>query len=786
MFYIFLLSGFRYLTRLNPQNAFDFGGGSMSLSTKTTLLSGVALALATLLPAAAHAQQADEPVAAAEEGAEIVVLGRGETRQVQTLSQSDLELSTPGASPIKELAKLPSVNFQSSDAMGLNEYSSNISVRSFGQSQLGYTLDGVPLGDMSYAAFNGLHISRAINSENLGQVELAQGAGTLDTPSSSNLGGTIKFSSVDPAADMGFQAATSFGSENTYRLFGRFETGELAHGVRGYVSAMHLDMPKWKGAGKNETTQANAKFLVPLGTDTTLTAFGSYSDYAQDDYMDMSKAIVGRYGWDWDYLRYDWATAVELARIYQANPSGDCSTNPYPNGIRCIDDTYYDGTTLRRDYLGYLRVDTRLSDTISLRVQPYYHNNRGEGTWWYPYSPTPGGANMFVRSSGYGIKRGGATASLTAVLGAHTVEFGGWYEHNKVMHARHKYGIDADGSNWDPRQWPHAADRFGSWYDFRYTVNTWEGFLQDSWQVTDAFKVDAGFKALSVGVESNTRFTTINQSEGKIRAKDLFLPQVGVNYELSSDLEAFAAYSENISAFGSGPFGTDQASFIQVQRDLKPESSHTIEGGVRFHLPRFEGLISAYHVTFKNRLGSFSPCSLIETCASITSNVGTVRTTGVELAGTYRFLRHFSLFGSYSYTDAKYADDTLNGAGEVVMETGDKRVIGTPEHIANAELGYDDGLVFGRANLGYQSKRFYTYSNEQSVPGRTLVDLTLGVRVPQGGALGGLEIQGTVSNLFDENYYAGTGSTNTDPNGTFQGLGIGAPRQVFVTLRKRF
>ena len=69
---------------------------------------------------------------------------------------------------------------------------------------------------------------------------------------------------------------------------------------------------------------------------------------------------------------------------------------------------------------------------------------------------------------------------------------------------------------------------------------------------------------------------------------------------------------------------------------------------------------------------------------------------------------------------------------------------------------------------------------------RTLVDLTLGLRVPQGGALGGLEIQGTVSNLFDENYYAGTGSTNTDPNGTFQGLGIGAPRQVFVTLRKRF
>lgn len=144
------------------------------------------------------------------------------------------------------------------------------------------------------------------------------------------------------------------------------------------------------------------------------------------------------------------------------------------------------------------------------------------------------------------------------------------------------------------------------------------------------------------------------------------------------------------------------------------------------------------------------------------------------------------MFGSYSYTHAKYADDTLNGAGEVVMATGGKYVVGTPKHIANAELGYDDGTLFGRANVGYQSKRYYTYSNQQSVAGRALVDLTLGFRLRKGGALGGLEVQGTISNLFDKRYYAGTGTTNTDPDGTFQGLGIGAPRQTFVTVRKRF
>lgn len=612
---------------------------------KIHLLASAGALFAVALPITAHAQTTvPTPEEAASTEDDIVVLGRGQTRQVQTLSRSDLEQSTPGVSPIKVLAKLPSVNFQSSDAMGLNEYSSGISVRSFGQSQLGYTLDGLPLGDMSYAAFNGLHISRAISSENIGGVELAQGAGALDTPSSSNLGGTIKFTSVDPTYDAGAQAQASYGSENTYRLFGRIDTGDLGNGLRAYVSGMHLDMPHWKGKGKNETTQVNAKFIAPIG-ESTITGYGAYSNYAQDDYMDMSKAIVGRLGWDWDYLRYDWKTAVEAAKVYQANPSGDCSTNVYPLGMRCIDDSYYDGTTLRRDFVGYLRLDTRIGDRIKLRVQPYYHQNKGEGTWWYPYSPTPGGANMFVRSSQYRISRGGVTGSLTIDLADHVVEVGGWYEHNTVTQGRHKYGIDADGSNWGQRQWPELSDRFGSWYDYGYKVNTVQGFVQDTWQVTDAFKVNGGFKALSVGVKNDIRFTTITAAEGKIRAKDLFLPQVGANYRFNGTVESFAAYSENVSAFGSGPFGTDQASFAVVQRDLKPESSQTVEGGLRFHIPHFEGLLSGYHVTFKNRLGGFSPCSLIETCTSITSNVGTVHTTGVELAGTYKFLRYLSCSG---------------------------------------------------------------------------------------------------------------------------------------------
>ncbi|WP_170841981.1 TonB-dependent receptor [Sphingomonas gellani] len=744
--------------------------------------------LTAALPALAQSQESTvaSDASADDTQGDIVVLGRGETRQVQTLTKSDLDAQPPAASPIKALEKLPSVNFQSADPLGVNEYSTSISVRSFGQTQLGYTLDGMPLGNMSYGSFNGLHISRAAISENVAGAELAQGAGALDTPASSNLGGTIKFTTVDPSQTLGGEIDAGYGSQNTYRLFARLDTGDLGDGTRAYISGAHLDQPKWKGNGKTSSWQTNAKLISPLGPDTTLTVYGAYSDLATDDYMDVSRSIVDRYGWNWDYLRYDWATAVALATAYQANPSGDCGGNAYPLGIRCVDDTYYDGTTLRSDVLGYLRLESRLSDKVQVRVQPYFHHNRGEGTWWYPYSGTPGGAPLFVRSSGYGLDRWGATAAVTVELGAHSIEAGGWLERADVMSRRLRYGIAADGSNWGHRQWPRMSDAFGSYYDFRYDVRTNQGFLQDTWQVTDALKVTAGFKALDVDVRARTIQTTITQAQGKIEARDLFLPQAGVNYMVTHDFELFGSYAENFSAFGSGPFSTDQASFDATSGDLKPESSRTFEGGLRLHLPRFEGVLAGYHVKFRNRLAGFSPCSVIETCASITSNVGSVTTYGIEAAGTWRLVRHLSLFGSYSYTNAQYDDDTVNGAGEVVLRTRDRQVVGVPRHIANAEVAYDDGTVFGRVGAGYQSRRYYTFLNDASIDGRIVASLSLGVRFAGDGPLAGLEVQGNVTNLFDKNYFATFGSTNSDVAGNYQGGMVGAPRQFFITARKRF
>ena len=113
----------------------------------------------------------------------VSVIGQGETRQVQRITTVDKQVLPPGTSGQKILDRLPGVSVQSNDAFGANEESQTISLRGFDKSRLGYTLDGIPLGDNSYGNYNGLSIARALIAENLAGAELSQGIGSLGVAS---------------------------------------------------------------------------------------------------------------------------------------------------------------------------------------------------------------------------------------------------------------------------------------------------------------------------------------------------------------------------------------------------------------------------------------------------------------------------------------------------------------------------------------------------------------------------------------------------------------------------
>ena len=723
----------------------------------------------TASPAIAQQENLPADESTSEEG--IVVFGRGETRQVQELTSKELLILAPGTSPLKAIEKLPSVNFQSADPFGTYEWSSRVSIRGFNQNQLGYTLDGIPLGDSTYGNNNGLHIGRAIISENIGITRVSQGSGSIGTQATNNLGGTLEFFSADPDAGFGADANLTYGSENTIRGFGRLNFGE-AGGIRGFISGVYHNAEKWKGGGDQSNWQINAKAIIPVGV-AEFDAYFAYSDRAEQDYQDLSLEMIGRLGYDHDNYFPDYAKAINAARGIFVAP------------INNLDDSYYDASGLRKDTLAAYGLTAPLGDGVTFRIKAYYHDNTGQGTWGTPYVPSPNGVPMSVRTTEYDIQRGGVFSSLNAQVGDHEITVGGWYEHNDFTQARRFYAYESLTTPGRDHTKFMRNPFFTQWL-FDFNTDTLQYYVQDKISLGD-LTVSVGWKGFQVNNEADARIAG-PLAAGKIKTKDWFQPHAGLAYKVNDKAELFGGFTQVTRAFvsssTSGPFSTTQAGFnALLARGLKPEESDTYELGARYNDNVFNGVIGVYYVNFRNRLLGVQTGAGIVGNPAILQNVGSVRSIGFEAAGDVRLGGGMTLFASYSYNDATYRDDVITPT--VIRATKGKDVVDTPKHMLRGEVAYDSDTFFGRVGANYMSKRYFNYLNDRSVSSRVLVDATLGYRF-DAGLRSPIELQLNATNLLDKKYVATIGSNGFGNSGDNQTLLAGAPQQFFATVKVGF
>ena len=754
---------------------------------KTSLMLGAA-AMCFAMPAVSHAADAAATAAVtsgAADIAEVVVVARGQTRQVSAITAAQIEQVAPGSSPLKVVAQLPGVNYQGADPYGAYEWAVRISVRGFNQNQLGFTLDGVPLGDMSYGNYNGLHISRAISAENIASTVLSQGTGALGTASSSNLGGTLEFKSRDPSSKFGVLAAITGGTYQSHHEFIRLDTGELTGGGKGYISFSNQHSKKWKGQGVQKQIEFNGKYVQPLGA-ATLTAFLDYSDRRENDYQDLSLDFIRRYGLKLDNISGNFPLAVAVANAYNAGTPYPAPFTGDPDGI---DAAYYDASGLRKDILGGARIDWNITEALSAHVTGYGHHNKGVGTWFTPYVGTPGGPPISERTTEYDITRGGVIGSLEYKIAGHDLEGGVWFETNDFNQARRFYAVNTTGTSPKSLDFPSTAPFFTQWVG-HFNTQTVALHLQDSWKVTDAFKINFGFKSLFVDVK-NSEDIAGQRGVGEIKSNKGFLPQVGANYRLNENNEVFADYARNMRAFvganTAGPFSASQAGFDAIKNKLKPEVSDTGEIGYRFHSGSLEASVAGYYVKFHNRLLGVQVGPGIVGNPTALQNVGSVTSKGVEFSGKWKFNSQVSLSAAYAYNKSKYDNDVRDGGGMLVAAIGGRTVVDAPEHIGNIALNYDNGSLFGGVDVSFQSKRYFTYTNDQSVSGRALIDLNVGYRFHgDSPILKGLEVQANIANLGNNRYIATIGSNGFGNSGDNQTLLAGSPIEAFLTVKKQF
>ncbi|MHA4867279.1 TonB-dependent receptor [Duganella sp. PWIR1] len=764
--------------------------------------------------AAAVADMADPAAAAEVEAAAAAPIATVEvatrkTRSSVELGKNEMQKILPGVNPLKALQTLPGVSFQTADPWGNNEQNLSLFIHGFSGSQLGYTLDGVPLGDQQYGNYNGLSPQRAITSENVGRVILSTGAGDLSTASTSNLGGTIETFSSNPQPNRNLAVQQTVGSYKTSRTFLRYDTGNFGEGNSAYISGVHHEQKAWDFNGRQGGDQFNAKFVndSSLGKLTLYLAYSDKIEPNEDSTVHSATEKYQPYTRPFMYPNFQQA----LAYLSATGSTPTAEGNNYRN--------YYSDAQ-RTDYLTYAKFDMNLGESTTWSNQVYYHNDDGVGVVAGPigvaglpalfavYFPGQnlkqvfGNSGFATRTTEYAINRNGWLSTLNTEFGDHKLQAGFWFEHNRSSAYRRWYALDVNNpsSPYDRPSNP-LITQYGSEIDNKVV----QLHLQDEWRLSPDLRLQAGFKSSlqfaegqfpvqpKVGAIANSTALPV----GEIDTKKWFLPQIGGRWDISAQDQAFFNVQKNMRQFvtygggGASPWSlSSQGAFDLFKKTAKPETSITYEAGLRTSrqlnwgaVSAFDGQLNVYHVDFKDRLLQISPTSVITSIIggnlAVLTNVGSVKTNGVDLSGTVHFGRNFSLYNAVSYNQSKYDDNYVSGKDTIF--TSGKKVPGSPEWMDKFAATLTVADTEFQLSGDYVGKRYATFTNDLEVKSYFLTNLGVSGKLPflNGGWIKNARYRLNVTNLGDRkgdlNVVVGAAS------GTYNTFPI-APRQGFLTF----
>ncbi|WP_336761635.1 TonB-dependent receptor domain-containing protein [Asaia sp. VD9] len=749
-----------------------------------------------------------ETDAVSKTNSESIVVAEKRSRSQLSVGQTAISRQLPGTSPLQALQILPGVVYTTADPWGATEQNAALYIHGFAQSQLGFTMDGIPLGDQTYNNYNGLSPQRAIASENVSRVSLSSGAGDLSTASTSNLGGTIQTLSSDPQKQRGGQIAQSFGSYAAFRTFVRLDTGTFGHENRAYISYLRQDARAWDYHEHQGGQQVNLKFLHD-GRRDRITVYLDWMDKAEgnEDAVVLPSTL---------YTRPSFYPDLDQAMAY-LDASG---APPKAAGLNFRD---YASTALRQDFLGYIRDEHHFSDRLTLTTTVYGHRDASAGvvttpigasgiskilTAYYPGQDIRslfGGSGYTNRTTEYGITREGAMTALAYHLGHHEIELGGWYERNVNTFERRWYPFSVTNPL-SPYKRP--TDPLINQFANDFQTNTFQTHIQDRWAVTRALSLQAGFK--SSLQYTNGRLTvpglpaslspagSTTASGGQIDATEAFLPSFGAVWRLGPHDQLFANIQKNMrgyQALGYGyatPWGIpSQAGFENFRRTGHPETSWTYETGWRFNHPltrspalSIDGQLSYYHVDFSNRLLTVSSSPQITSltgAASLLENVGGVTTNGADAEFTLHLPWHLSLYDAASYNRSTY--DNNYQSGSAVVATAGKYVVAVPEWMNKFIFAYSHDGFYAQLTGDYIGRRYATYLNDLSVTPMTLFGFSSGYTLHHLPVLRDASVQFTITNLTNTRNWSTILATNASKQFTAYPQ---APRQFFLTFTGHF
>ncbi len=265
------------------------------------------------------------------------------------------------------------------------------------------------------------------------------------------------------------------------------------------------------------------------------------------------------------------------------------------------------------------------------------------------------------------------------------------------------------------------------------------------------------------------------------RSRSFVLAGIGAEYHVTNTTEVYANASQ---AYRPIQFANLQAppTTDVVDDNLKDAKGYNIDVGYRGKIKNYLQFdVSGYYLQYNNRIGSITPTG---TTNRLITNVGASTSKGfegyVEINPIKALLKNnkvdIIVFGSYSYTNAKYSSDHKDAS------TKGKLVENAPQHIFRGGItfGYKDFLFTSQlssvaATFSDANNTEVPTANAQNgiIPSYTITDITAAYKLVKG-----IKIKAGINNAFDKTYftrraggYPGPGALPADGRTFFVSVG---------------
>ena len=751
-----------------------------------------------------------------------VAIGLDEATNTVAVTREELLSAPGGISGLKMLETLPGFNVQTDGALGLYEFGNSVTVRAFNLQQIGFVLDGIPMGRSD--AFGGSPIFRYVDNENLGSVVASPGAGDVSLPSYASLGPIVSYNTTPTSEEFGGKAVLTIGDDALNRTFLKVETGRIG-GFSAYLSRSKTDGELWRGPGSIDREHLEGKARYDFDDDTSLTATFVYNDFYDFDSPSFSRATyesgsdnAGRTGRDIAYVDYvPTGCFAGVSTPVDFNNDGvvdGSDFQPVATGGVCTE-YYIDRINIREDALSSLTFETTVTPGLSFKATAYYEDKDGFGVSPDGYANTRsryldqvevGVPVVHPRGVQWGLStvggdRKGIVAGLTYEIANHTIEGGLWFEEDRYRRTQLRLN-KTDGSPAGAVLWDEVA-YFRK--DYKSIREATQFYLKDTIRLMeDKLALEIGAKVLSVDytLDGYRDFNDYARRVGGAGGGDTLpgfgpqvvtaeyesdlLPMIGAVYSVTPTDQFFASYSQNYAFPRDGDsIFDDDVSFVAPQPDA--EESQNYEIGFRTNRREFNGTVALFYTAFDNRLvtGSvLNPATNQPETFSV--NAGETTAWGVELSGVYQpdyFDRKLYANVNLTYNNTELKDGfSGNPAGA--------RLADSPEWLFTGGVTWEPTeWLIANISTKYTGERFADFREAASQPGNRMEGYYLWSAYIDLGGPNDFNIPENVSfrlnidNLFDEDTLAFTFTTAGGGAAFFRPLN---PRTISASLTLEF